>query len=201
MLTGKVLIAEDHPMFRDGLEMIVQELATECQVLCAGDFQTAWKLGQQHPDLDLLLLDLKLPGTQGLDGLTRFREAFQLCPIVVISMLEMAGNVRNVMDLGANGFIAKSTPRDGLMAGLRQVLEGHIVTITDDPTPVVKLTPRQVEVLGLVKVGKSNKEIAKILLIADSTVREHLSEAMSLLRVSNRTQVVLEAQRLGLILE
>ena len=202
MIDSTVLVAEDHPMYRDAIVTLLTELVSNPdQIVSAGEYQTGYDLALSIPDLSLIILDLKLPGVQGLEGLQNFRETFPLCPIIVISMLEMGGNVRNVMDMGANGFISKSTSKDAMLQGIKDVILGGIIVLTDEPPSEIKLTSRQVDVLRLLSEGLSNKLIAKELSISDSTVRDYLSEIMQLLDVENRTLAVLEAKKQGLILD
>lgn len=200
----KVLIADDHSMIREGLRLLLADVTEELDVLEAEDFTTAESIARDHADLNLVLLDIQLPATKGLEGVARMRELNPLVPIIVISMLEMGTNVHNVMELGINGFIAKSCSREQMLVGISRVLEGEIVILrhaSDGAGDIVKLPRRQLETLQLMAEGQSNKEIAKSLGISDTTVREYVTEILRRFHVDNRVQAINAARSAGMLID
>jgi DNA-binding NarL/FixJ family response regulator len=198
----KIVIAEDHDLYRDGLRLLVQDLDGQVEVLEAADFPSTLKHLNAHLDVSLLLLDIKLPGTQELDGLKEIRQTFPLLPIVVISTLDLSASVRNMLRAGANGFIAKSMAKEKMLSALKSVLSGELVVLTENPgEELVEFSPRQMETLRLLAKGYSNKTIANILGITPTTVREYISIIMQQLDVENRVQAVIEAKNRGFILD
>lgn len=202
------------------MSRIVVELAAEVQVLQAADGERGLKLSRSEPELDLLLLDLKLPGTRGFDLLTSFRREHPALPVVVVSMYHDVDTVREVLRRGAIGFIPKVCSKEVILGALRLVLSGAVYlppeAIVDgianaggeapSPSPgrtaksfsELGLTPRQGEVLALLMRGCSNKVICRDLGLAERTVKLHVSAVLNVLRVSSRTQAVIAASRLGL---
>jgi len=198
----KYAIAEDHELYRQGLVLLLNELDQGAEIIEAADFPSVRSIVDDNSDLNLLILDIQLPGTKALEGISYFRQYYPLMPIVVISVLEMGANVSNVMDLGVNGFIAKSTPKDIMLHAIAQILQGEVVVLTGPmPNSDVKLSPRQIDTLTLMTKGLSNKEIAKSLGISDTTVREYVSGILQQLDVDNRVKAVVEAKKLGIILD
>ena len=216
----KVLIVDDHPLVRDAMSRIMVELAAEVQVLQAADGERGLKLSRSEPELDLLLLDLNLPGTHGFDLLAAFRREHPALPVVVVSMFHDGDTVREVIRRGAMGFIPKVCSKEVILGALRLVLSGAIYlppeAIADgianaggaaaSPSPgrtaksfsELGLTPRQGEVLALLMRGCSNKVICRDLGLAERTVKLHVTAVLNVLQVSSRTQAVIAASRLGL---
>lgn len=200
----KILIAEDHDLYRDGLQMLVQDLDLDStiQTVEAADYPTTLQRLREHKDVQLLLFDIKLPGTQELDGLGEIRQLYPLLPIIVISTLDLNASVQNMLGLGANGFIAKSTPKDEMVAAIRSILTGKIIVVTENrDQELVEFAPRELATLKLLAKGLSNKDIATTLGIKPVTVREYVSAIMQELGVDNRIQAVLAAKERGLILD
>lgn len=197
----KILIAEDHELYSDGLQLMLDELEERVEIITASDFPSALASATHYPDIQLMLLDIGLPGTRCLEGVKTMREEFPLLPIVVISALEMDANVRNVMDLGVNGFISKSTPKSALLRALKEVLQGEVVVVADLKDEVINLSKRQLETLSLMVEGLSNKQIANNLGLAETTVRDYVSDIFKQLQVDNRVQAVVAAKRLGIIMD
>ena len=204
----KILIADDHALFREALRQIVQKLEDDVTVLEAFDWQTAVALGKQNMDIALALIDLKMPGMQEFVGLEAFFEAAATTPVVVVSASESVFDMRRVFNAGAKGFIAKNEPMDVFLSALRLVLSGGFYVpqklIQQPASPGVKpdgvspfeLTSRQLEVLKALILGKSNKEIASELSLSEVTVKVHITAIFKSLRVSNRRQAILLAQNL-----
>jgi len=204
---SSVVIADDHPMVRDALARVVGQLYTEARVLEAGDF--AALLGHlDGPAPELVLIDLNMPGMDGLDGVRRLREAFPALVIVVASGQDDPGTIRAVLALGANGFIPKIDPPDLLLQALRVVRAGGLYiparSLGDTrgvtaPLPNASgLTPRQLDVLRLLVKGEPNKVIARQLGLTEGTVKIHIAAILRGLQARNRTEAAIRARELGL---
>jgi DNA-binding NarL/FixJ family response regulator len=198
---AKVLIADDHPVFRRALgEIVCSLLPPESICLEAANRTQLFDLAQRE-DLDLILLDLCMPGMTGLPELVAIRNLAPATPVVIISCLDEAGIVRQAINCGASGYIPKSSAMEAVSAALKIVLDGGVYI----PRPGTKcaaklgdadpLTPRQLAVLGLLSAGKSNKEIARELSISDLTVKVHITTIFRKLGVSTRTQAIVAFQR------
>jgi DNA-binding NarL/FixJ family response regulator len=171
----KVLICDDHEVFRAGLRLVLADLADEVELLEAEDGAAALALADAHPDLDLVLLDLGMPGVDGWDGLRRFRAGHPALPVVVVSASDDGATVRRVLEGGASGFVPKGAGGGTLLAALRLVLAGGVFVPREALAPEAPrareedalrrrqraqgLTPRQIEVLSLMARGLTNREI------------------------------------------
>ncbi|WP_029009210.1 response regulator transcription factor [Azospirillum halopraeferens] len=207
---SKILIADDHPMVRDALRNAVGYACQAEQILEAGSLDEASRLLGENGDVDLVLLDLNMPGMNGLAGVVSLRTLFPAAPVVVVSAHDDRKLVRDVMRCGVSGFIPKSTPRSGIAAALRHVMDGGVYMPPDceedDPDAdagageiaqrLASLTPQQMRVLELLGTGKLNKEIAFDLGIAETTVKAHVSAILQKLKVYSRTQAVIFAGRM-----
>ena len=211
-----VLTVDDHSVSRAGLRPILKRLDPDVRMMEANDFESALKSAAAHPDLDLILLDLLMPGMDAFDGLIAIRRLVPHVPLVVVSMLEDRQDVLRAVELGALGYIPKTAGLDEMYEALRQVLSGAIylppailrVTKTE-PTGRRSvrrstatsaeswkvLTNRQREVVRHVARGMTNSEIANQLGLSASTVRLHVSTILDRLQLSNRTQVAVWADR------
>jgi DNA-binding NarL/FixJ family response regulator len=213
----KVLIVDDHALIRDALSRVLAGLASDMTVLEATDPRLALETIERQPDLDLVLLDLTLPGMHGLSVLQTLRQRHPAISVVVISATSDRDSVKRALDHGALGFIPKSSSNDVLRSALRLVLAGGIYVPpeilgrsgVDEPvsppigqrTPAeVGLTERQAQILALVMKGKSNKLICRELDLAESTVKNQITAIMKALNVTSRTQAVLAVEKLGLAL-
>jgi DNA-binding NarL/FixJ family response regulator len=211
----RVLVVDDHPLLRDALAQVVQDVEPQAEVLRAGDCEQALALAEADPRIDLLLLDLNLPGLAGIPALKAWRQRHPDVPVMVLSADGSQPTVLAALSAGAAGFVPKSTP-SALMAGaLRLVLDGGRYLPPEvlgtppaarggarPPAPkpaTLGLTPRQLEVLRLLAGGAPNNAIARELGMAERTVKAHVTAALRALRVSSRTQLALEAARLGLL--
>lgn len=200
----KVLLVDDHSLFREGLAHVLASAEPEMTLLQAADCVRALELATAHPDLDLVLLDLNLPGMNGFEGLQRLCDRFPALPVVILSASTRRADMQHALDLGAMGFVPKNATSQQMLQSLRMVLAGGVAV----PAALVRkagasgwrasLTDRQRDVLALLARGMSNKEIARALDLAEATVKMHVTAIMRLLDVSNRTQAVLAAQRLHL---
>lgn len=196
----KVLIADDHPMFREALRDLVAQLmsarglAHACSE--ARDSGELFRAVELEEDFDLILLDLFMPGSNGLTDLVRLRDRVPATPIVVVSSLSDPGMIRQAITCGAAGYVPKSTPKDQLLRALQTVLDGGVympaeeVRLPAAGRDLEPLTGRQTAVLALLSLGKSNKEIANQLDISEMTVKAHMTSIMRKLRVTTRAQAI-----------
>jgi DNA-binding NarL/FixJ family response regulator len=206
----KILIADDHTLFRDGLRYVLAQLDEGVEILEAKDCTEALALVSSRPDLELVLLDLAMPGMDGLAGLRVLRARRPSVPVVILSASEEPADVRHALDAGAMGFIPKASGSAVMLGALRLVLSGGVylppaylersqsgrTPITASSADTLGLTPRQHDVLRLLGRGQSNKEIARVLGLAEGTVKLHISAILRALDVPNRTSAVIAAARL-----
>jgi DNA-binding NarL/FixJ family response regulator len=200
----KVLIADDHPMFREALRDLVAQLmaarGSAHAVSEARDSGELFRAVEQEEDFDLILLDLFMPGSNGLADLVRLRDRSPGTPVVVVSSLSDPDMIRQAITCGAAGYVPKSSPKDQLLAALRSVLDGGVYVPPDPDRPAAAaavvagdaeaLTGRQIAVLALLSLGKSNKEIANQLDISEMTVKAHMTSIMRKLHVTTRAQAI-----------
>lgn len=201
----KVLVADDHPLFREAVVLSVRHLdRADFQVIEAGTLDEVCRLAAAMPDLDLLLLDLKMPGMDGLGGLLELRRRFPALPVVIVSATEEPRIIREAIAAGAMAYIPKSLDRSSITEALEHVLAGDIWhpggdagQVTNE-TPMAErmqaLTPQQTNILRLMVAGKPNKLIAFELSIAETTVKAHVTVILRKLNVYSRTQAVLAAR-------
>ncbi len=212
----EVLIVDDHALIRDALRCVLEQLGREVTVFEAGDCGRAFALIEAQPELELVLLDLNLPGMHGLAALGELRTRYPAVSVVVISAAEDRASVTQALDHGAMGYIPKSSSNEVLASALRLVLSGGIYippAILGGAEPVLQpggaklrpsdlgLTERQSQVLTLLMQGKSNKLICRELDLAESTVKNHVTHVLKTLSVTSRTQAVIAAARIGLVLD
>jgi len=208
----KVLLVDDHALIRDALRGVLKELAHDATVLEASDCRHAMRLIGEHPDLHLILLDLNLPDRDGFAVLADLRKRYATISVVVLSAFQDRDNVLRALDLGALGFIPKSSAREVMVNALRLVMSGGTyippealaraeakeAALGRPVTPAeLGLTERQMEVLALVMKGKSNKAISRILDVAEPTVKHHITAILKALKVTNRTEAVIAVGALG----
>lgn len=203
----KVLLADDHPLFREGVKPVLQKLDPDLELIEAVDYPSAFACMHTLGEVDLALIDLYMPGMSGVDGVIRFRAAFPVTPLVVLSASELAEDIHRLLAAGALGYITKSSPSEVILGALRLVLAGGVYippSLLDhhpseyDPTRSAPLTSRQIEVLRELVKGQSNKQIAGELEVTEGTVKIHLAAIFRILKVNNRTEAVLVAQKMGL---
>lgn len=207
-----LLLADDHALFREGFGLLLKQLEADLRVTEACGFDGALACAQAEPDLDIALLDLNMPGMNGVEGIARFREQISDVPVVVISASEDAADIRQMLDAGAAGYIPKSSSSQVMLSALRLVLAGGVYVPVDilrdmdaQAEPLrkhrhgVQLTERQLDVLRLIIQGKPNKIIARELQLSEGTVKIHLASIYRALNVSNRTEAAMVAQSLGLL--
>lgn len=196
----RILIADDHPLFRRALAAVVAEALAGCVVLEADSLASARALLHADADVDLVLLDLHMPGSHGLMGLAAIRAEYPGVAVAVVSAHDDADVVVRAQAFGAAGFISKGARADDLLAALKNILAGEAVVpeharsgapSTADralAARLARLSPQQFRVLTLVAEGKLNKQIAAVLGVQERTVKAHLSAIFERLGVRNRTQ-------------
>ena len=205
----KILHADDHSMFREGLGFFLRLLDARVVALEASNLpSTLDKLTLESP-VDLLLLDLEMPGMNGLEGFYTIRRRYPDLPIAIVSGVNDARIIRTLLDGGARGYIPKLAGSEQLMDALRRILQGEIYLphalfipasqTTADADKTSPLTSRQLEILPLLAEGMPNKKIAVTLGVTEGTIKQHLKELFKRLGARNRTQAVKEARRLGLL--
>jgi DNA-binding NarL/FixJ family response regulator len=205
----KILHADDHSLFREGLRFFLKLLDPQAVVLEAGNFQAALDTLALEWPVDLLVLDLQMPGMSELEGFTAIRRRYPALPIVVVSGVNDARIIRTLLDAGARGFIPKLSSSEQLMDGLRRVLHGEVYVpatvflpeahATETGEDASGLTSRQLQILPLLAEGMPNKRIAATLGVTEGTVKQHLKDLFRRLNARNRIQAVNEATRLGLL--
>jgi DNA-binding NarL/FixJ family response regulator len=213
----KILVVDDHALIREALRGVLTELKGDAAVFEAADCRQAMRVLQEHPGVDLILLDLGLPDRDGFAVLAEFREQYPSTSIVVLSAFSDRDNVVKALDLGALGFIPKSAQREVMLGALNLVFAGGIYIPPDilnrhatppqrgripadeprTPPAELGLTERQLQVLALMRRGKSNKAICRALDLAEPTVKNHVTAILKALKVSNRTEAVVMAGELG----
>ncbi|WP_347171010.1 response regulator transcription factor [Pseudomonas salmasensis] len=189
-MTGRIIIADDHPMFREGMTRTVQRLLPGAVVQEAGDLATVNALLCEAGEVDTLILDLRFPGLTCISQLAELRQQLRRTTFVVVSMVDDPALIEQVMALGADGFIGKNIAPDEIGQALLAIREGEVLVKFAPsgllPLDTHTLTPRQQEVLRLIAQGKTNKEIAKALNISPFTVRIHVSSLLRSLNVPSR---------------
>jgi DNA-binding NarL/FixJ family response regulator len=206
----KFVIADDHPLFRGALKQALSGLKTVATILEAGDFAGAKSLVASNDDIDLVLLDLTMPGAAGLSGLVALRGIHAAVPLVVVSAHDDPETIRRALDLGASGFISKSASMDESRKAVETVLAGGVCSpsgvdlgvegdaeISDLIRRLQSLTPQQARVLGMLAEGLLNKQIAYELGVSEATIKAHVSAVLHKLGVDSRTQAVIKLSRIG----
>jgi DNA-binding NarL/FixJ family response regulator len=200
----KFLVVDDHVLIRDSLRGVLRELKGETAI-------------EQNPDVELVLLDLALPDRDGLETLAEIAERYPTVSVVVLSVHQDRDRVMKALDLGALGFIPKSTAREVMLSAFNLIFSGGVYVppemlhrsepVTPDAAPTSRkpqvsaadlgLTERQMDVLTLMMQGKSNKAICRALDLAETTVKIHVSAILRTLKAANRTEAVIAAGALG----
>jgi DNA-binding NarL/FixJ family response regulator len=207
---NKILIADDHPLFREAIKSIITEKFTGYTLLETSTLNEAIELVDEVPDIDLILLDLNMPGMDGLTGIVKMRNQAPEIPLGIISAEEEKSVVLQTIGYGAVGFIPKSSTRDIIEQAIGQILDGQVympadiirnnsAQATERSTPqsdvdlknLSYLTRKQLQVYEQMAKGKSNKQIAYDMNIAETTVKAHVSAILHKLKVKNRIQAVL----------
>lgn len=206
----KFVIADDHPLFRGALKQALAGVSNVATILEAGDFDSAKAIVAGNDDIDLVLLDLAMPGAAGLSGLISLRGINAAVPLVVVSAHDDPETIRRSLELGASGFISKSASMEEIRAAVETVLGGGVTApagvdlgVERDPeiSDLIKrlqsLTPQQTRVLGMLAEGLLNKQIAYELGVSEATIKAHVSAVLHKLAVDSRTQAVILLSRIG----
>lgn len=215
----KVLVVDDHVLIREALRGVLIELVSDVAIVDAPDSRQAMQCIEEHPDLELILLDLKLPDGSGFDVLAALRERYPSISVVMLSASSDRDDIARALELGALGFIPKSTEREVMLSAFKLIFSGGVyvppeILRAPQATPSagaspersgrlpsaadIDLTGRQMEVLALMMQGKSNKAICRALDLAEPTVKNHVTAILKALKASNRTEAVIAAGVLGL---
>lgn len=210
----QILVADDHPMIREAIASAITGSFDDTSVAETDDLPGALSYAEENPDTDLILLDLNMPGMDGLNGIINLRTSHPDIPVVVLSAEEDKNVVLKAVTYGAVGFITKSMPRDKITEAIRQILDGQIYLPPDiirkaneqstgpggenssrvDPELISTFTRRQLLVFEHMAKGQSNKEIAYELSIAETTVKAHVSAILRKLGVHSRLKAILCAR-------
>ena len=209
MSETRVVIVDDHPLFRDALSHTLTDVVRDIVVNQAASLDELTTMMEAGGVIDLVLLDLNMPGVQGFSGLMYLRAQFPMVPVVVVSATEDLKTIRRCLELKASGFIPKSLPATAIKAALKTVLEGGVwVPPGIDMGPgggaqasstgrLDTLTPQQMRVLMMLSDGLLNKQIAFKLDVSEATVKAHVSAILQKLDVDSRTQAVIAMSRLA----
>ncbi len=210
----KLLIADDHTLFREALVQYIERSDPDSSVALAKDFYEAFDLLKVNPHQDLVLLDLRMPGMDGMDGFKKVKEHFPEQRVALMSGVAEQKDVEYALSLGACGYFPKTMSGKALLNAIRDVVEGSVFvpegkqsrfmpsyyadeTDADIARKNVNFTPRETDVLGFLVDGASNKEIARALDLQIVTVKLHVSGICRKLGAKNRTQAALMAKEMG----
>ncbi|PID44639.1 MAG: DNA-binding response regulator [Proteobacteria bacterium] len=209
-MSYKIIIADDHPLFRAALRQAVAQSVDTVDIFEADSIATLQELVESHPDSDLVLLDLKMPGAHGFSGLAFLRGQYPGLPVVVVSGSDNLGVIRRAIDYGASGFVPKSSSLSKITEAISAILQGAVwlpedvaqkiarmeSASTEFSNKLATLTPQQFKVLGMLTEGLLNKQIAYDLNVSEATVKAHITALFRKLGVRNRTQAVIAVQQL-----
>lgn len=209
--TVKAIIADDHPLFRAALTQAVKQSALDGEIIEASDFASVEQQVDKLTELELIFLDLNMPGNQGFNGLTQLRNSHPDILIIMVSAVETESTIRRAIALGASAYIPKSAPLSQIVLAIEHVLNGEIwvpedVSLADSAETeekqqtqadkLEKLSPSQFKVLQMISNGLLNKQIAYEMNIQETTVKQHVSAILQKLEVNNRTQAGIIYQQL-----
>lgn len=206
MSTSKILLIDDHSLFRTGLRVLICNGSQDIGVVEAASLEEAMRIAPA--ELHLILLDIKLQGLNGLEGIALLKRRWPRAPVIVLSADDAPDTAQRARERGAHSFISKSEVAENIFAEIRRVLrtaEEDVATLVHTQEKVRTsytkplLTPRQYEVLDLVCQGLSNKMIARRLDLSENTVRCHVQVVLTTLQVSNRSEAAFAARRKGLV--
>jgi DNA-binding NarL/FixJ family response regulator len=205
----RLVIADDHPLFRGALREAVTGLFDKVDIAEAGTFDEVAELLERDSEIDLILLDLTMPGVRGFSGLMYLRAQYPGVPVIVVSANDDPAAIRRCMEFGSSGFIPKTLGVDEMRTAISRVLEGGVWTppdvdlkagtdaqIAELMSRMATLTPQQVRVLMMLSEGLLNKQIAFQLGVSEATVKAHVSAILQKLGVESRTQAVIAAAKI-----
>jgi len=201
-----IMIVDDHALFRTGMKMILMQVGEAVGVSEASSIKEAFDFNESG--VDVILLDIHMPGLNGIDGIKPIRDKFSKVPIIILSASSDINDIQNAKELGASGFMNKAALAEEIVSSINSVLEGKTCFPDDVGSAAHRpktslsnaLTPRQIEVLIYLCEGKSNKLIARELEMSENTVRVHVSAILTALGAVNRSEAMLIAQREGITL-
>ena len=222
----KLIIADDHTLFRDTLVEFTKRKIPDCEIECSEDFDGVLDILQSSPEQDLVLLDLRMPGMRGMSGFKVMKERYPDIKVALMSGLAEPSDVRAAVEQGARGYFPKTVGGKGFVEGIKIIMAGQSYVPVDMKTGIVRpsyyedhqselgqrdpqatyvtasdiaLTPRELDVLELLVKGLSNKQIAINLNIQEVTVKLHMRGICQKLGVTNRTQAALKAREINLV--
>jgi len=208
--TTRLIIADDHPLFRDALRQAVTVVLRSAKIDEAGSFNDLTAMLERDSEVDLVLLDLSMPGISGFSGLIYLRTQYPAIPVVIVSASDDVATIRRSLEFGASGFIPKRFGVETLRDAILKVMEGDVWVPPDidmsapaDPETaklrdrLMTLTPQQVRVLMMLSEGLLNKQIAYELSVSEATIKAHVSAILQKLGVESRTQAVIAAAKIA----
>jgi len=208
--TTRLIIADDHPLFRDALRQAVTVVLRSAKIDEAGSFNDLTAMLERDSEVDLVLLDLSMPGISGFSGLIYLRTQYPAIPVVIVSASDDVATIRRSLEFGASGFIPKRFGVETLRNAILKVMEGDVWVPPDvdmsaaaDPETaklrdrLMTLTPQQVRVLMMLSEGLLNKQIAYELSVSEATIKAHVSAILQKLGVESRTQAVIAAAKIA----
>lgn len=209
MALTRLMIVDDHPLFRGALNQALSASFQDAQIEESSSLDELNEKLAKDKDVDLILLDLTMPGVQGLSGLLYLRAQHPDIPVVVVSAKEDPGTIRRCIEFGASGFVPKSQPVGNIRSAVKAVLDGEVWTppdidlsqaadseTSDLLTRLSTLTPQQVRVLMMLSEGLLNKQIAYKLSVSEATIKAHVSAILQKLGVDSRTQAVIAINKI-----
>ncbi|MGE0850409.1 MAG: response regulator [Hyphomicrobiaceae bacterium] len=210
MADHRFIIVDDHPLFRGALRQALGGAFAGAEILEAGSLDELANTLATAQELDLILLDLAMPGVHGVSGLIYLRAQHPEVPVVIVSASDDAATIRQCLDCGASGFIPKSQPVEAIREAIRRIIGGEVwlppdVDLSSEPagesaelvSRLSTLTPQQVRVLMMLGEGLLNKQIAFKLGVSEATIKAHVSAILQKLGVDSRTQAVIAINRIG----
>ncbi len=212
----KLILADDHTLFRNGLALLLKAHSADCEIWEGDDLDSALAEVQAHPDADVALLDLNMPGMEGVRGIRRFVDLYPGLPLIILTGAEELQQIQEVLAAGASGFIPKSSTSAVMLSAIQLVLSGGTYVppqaLSKAPAPAharassnvreraqTRLTERQMQILRLLAAGKPNKAICRELNIEEGTVKAHIATVFRVLDVVNRTEAANVARETGLL--
>ncbi|MDN6180776.1 MAG: response regulator transcription factor [Halomonas subglaciescola] len=209
-IAHKFIVADDHPLFRAALTQALRQLAPQVDIVEADTMEATKDVVNRHPDADLVLLDLHMPGANGFSGLIQLRGQMPDIPVAVVSGSDEPYVVRRALDYGASGFIPKSSSLTLIAEAVGEILAGEIWLpealsgVLEDTNEeearfaeaIASLTPQQFRVLNMLNEGLLNKQIAFELSVSEATIKAHVTAILRKLGVHSRTQAVIAAKKL-----
>ncbi len=210
MVTHRIIIVDDHPLFRGALGQALASSLGSTDILEAGSLDELTGLIAADPSVDLILLDLTMPGVQGFSGLLYLRAEYPTIPVMIVSARDDNQTIESAISFGATGFVSKSEPVDRIRQAVKTVLAGDVWVPqsvgsnrgTDRETEalasrIATLTPQQIRVLMMLGEGLLNKQIAYKLGVSEATIKAHVSAILQKLGVDSRTQAVIAVNKIA----